>query len=53
MVVPHNAVPCAGTALDRWIRAHREHGPDGLKRDPRSDLGAVRRQPELLDEARA
>jgi putative transposase len=37
--------------LDRWIRAYREHGLDGLKPDPRSDLGAVRRHPELLDEA--
>src|ERR1700704_4925711 len=37
--------------LDRWIRAYREQGLDGLKPDPRSDLGAVRRHPELLDEA--
>jgi Helix-turn-helix domain len=37
--------------LDRWIRAYREEGLDGLKSDPRSDLGAVRRHPELLDEA--
>src|SRR5205814_8378848 len=39
--------------LDRWLRAYREQGLDGLKPDPRSDLGAVRRHPELLDEARA
>jgi putative transposase len=37
--------------LDRWIRAYREQGLDGLKPDPRADLGAVRRHPELLDEA--
>jgi putative transposase len=37
--------------LDRWIRAYREHGLDGPKPDPRSDLGAVRRHPGLLDEA--
>jgi putative transposase len=37
--------------LDRWIRAYREQGLDGLKPEPRSDLGAVRRHPELLDEA--
>jgi putative transposase len=37
--------------LDRWLRAYREQGLDGLKPDPRADLGAVRRHPELLDEA--
>jgi len=37
--------------LDRWLRAYRDQGLDGLKPDPRSDLGAVRRHPELLDEA--
>jgi len=37
--------------LDRWIRAYREQGLSGLKPEPRSDLGAVRRHPELLDEA--
>ena len=37
--------------LDRWIRAYREQGLDGLRPDPRADLGAVRRHPELLDEA--
>src|SRR5438552_8357956 len=36
--------------LDRWIRAYREQGLDGLKPDPRADLGAVRRHPELFDE---
>src|SRR5207253_7403282 len=36
--------------LDRWIRAYREQGLDGLKPDPRADLGVVRRHPELLDE---
>jgi putative transposase len=37
--------------LDRWLRAYREQGLDGLKPDPRADLGAVRRHLELLDEA--
>src|SRR5438874_13522572 len=37
--------------LDRWLRAYREQGLDGLKPDPRADLGAVRRHPELLNEA--
>jgi putative transposase len=37
--------------LDRWIRAYREQGLDGLKPEPRSDLGTARRHPELLDEA--
>ena len=37
--------------LDRWIRAYREHGLDGLRPPPRADLGVVRRHPELLEEA--
>jgi putative transposase len=37
--------------LDRWVRAYREQGLDGLKPEPRSDLGEVRRHPELLNEA--
>ena len=37
--------------LDRWLRAYREHGLDGLTPQPRADLGLVRRHPELLDEA--
>jgi putative transposase len=37
--------------LDRWVRAYREQGLDGLKPQPRADLGAVRRHPELLEEA--
>ena len=37
--------------LDRWIRAYREQGLDGLKPEPRSDLGEVRHHPELLNEA--
>src|SRR5437899_3041335 len=35
--------------LDRWIRAYREHGLDGLRPPPRADLGVVRRHPELLE----
>jgi putative transposase len=37
--------------LDRWIRAYREQGLGGLTPEPRSDLGEVRRHPELLNEA--
>ena len=37
--------------LDRWVRAYREQGLDGLRPQTRADLGIVRRQPELLDEA--
>src|SRR5258708_25755287 len=37
--------------LDRWIRAYREHGLDGLRPPFRADLGVVRRHPELLEEA--
>jgi putative transposase len=37
--------------LDRWVRAYREQGLDGLRPQPRADLGAVRRHPELLEEA--
>lgn len=36
--------------LDRGIRAYREQGLDGLRPEPRSDLGEVRRHPELLKE---
>src|SRR5713226_4669481 len=37
--------------LDRWLRAYRERGLDGLRPPPRADLGVVRRHPELLEEA--
>src|SRR5665213_2375 len=37
--------------LDRWIVAYREQGLAGLRPQPRADLGAVRRSPELLEEA--
>src|SRR5229473_5794189 len=37
--------------LDRWIRAYRERGLEGLRPPPRADLGVVRRHPELLVEA--
>lgn len=37
--------------LDRWIRAYRESGLQGLRPQPRSDQGLVRKQPELLEEA--
>jgi putative transposase len=37
--------------LDRWIRAYRAEGLDGLRPQPRSDVGMVRRVPELLQEA--
>jgi len=37
--------------LDRWIRTYREQGLDGLRPQPRADLGVVRRHPALLEEA--
>jgi hypothetical protein len=37
--------------LDRLVRAYREQGLDGLRPPPRADLGTVRRQPALLEEA--
>ncbi len=37
--------------LDRWVRAYREQGLDGLRPQPRADRGSVRRHPELLEEA--
>jgi putative transposase len=37
--------------LDRWVRAYREQGLDGLRPQPRGDLGTTRRHPELLEEA--
>ena len=37
--------------LDRWVRAYREQGLDGLRPQPRVDLGVVSRHPELLEEA--
>lgn len=39
--------------LDRWVRAYRARGLAGLRPMPRSDVGAVRRHPELLAEAAA
>src|SRR5262249_60552213 len=32
--------------LDRWVRAYREQGLDGLRPPPRADLVTVRRPPE-------
>lgn len=37
--------------LDRWVRAYREQGLDGLRPQPRADVGVARRHPELLEEA--
>jgi putative transposase len=37
--------------LDRWVRAYRNQGLDGLRPQPRADIGAVRHHPELLEEA--
>lgn len=39
--------------LDRWIRAYRAHGLEGLQPQRRSDQGAIRRHPELFAEAAA
>ena len=35
--------------IDRWLRAWREHGLDGLKPQQRGDTGIVRAHPELAD----
>jgi putative transposase len=37
--------------IDRWIRAWRGGGLDGLRPSPRSDTGTVRAHPELAEEA--
>ena len=37
--------------LDRWIRACRAEGLDGLRPAPRSDIGAARVAPDLIEEA--
>ena len=39
--------------IDRWLRAYRARGLDGLRPEKRSDTGAVRRHPELIDLAAA
>jgi transposase len=39
--------------IDRWLRAHRAGGLDGLRPSPRSDTGKVRAMPELFGEAAA
>lgn len=41
------------TTLDRWVRSYRASGLKGLMPTPRSDTGAVRRHPELFEEAAA
>ena len=39
--------------VDRWLRAWRAGGMDGLRPSPRSDTGKVRAMPELFGEAAA
>jgi putative transposase len=39
--------------IDRWIRAWRTHGLDGLGPQQRADTGSVRSHPELADVAAA
>ena len=39
--------------VDRWLRAWRAGGVDGLRPSPRSDTGKVRAMPELFGEAAA
>jgi putative transposase len=39
--------------IDRWLRAWRACGVDGLRPSPRSDTGKVRAMPELFGEAAA
>jgi putative transposase len=43
---------CRGT-IDRWLRAWRKGGLDGLRPGERSDTGIVRAHPELFAEASA
>lgn len=45
---PHSV---SRNTLDRWIRAYRGHGLAGLHDRRRSDQGAVRRHPGLVEEA--
>lgn len=40
-------------SVDRWIRAYRAGGLEGLRPSPRSDTGALRAHPELFAEAAA
>ena len=37
--------------LDRWLRAYRAQGLEGLRPQSRADLGSVRHHPALLEEA--
>jgi putative transposase len=39
------------STIDRWLRAYRDCGLEGLKPTPRSDTGALRRHPERFEEA--
>lgn len=48
-----NSRTYARGTIDRWIRAYRSKGLEGLRPRGRSDAGAVRRHPELLAEAAA
>ena len=41
------------STLDRWIRSYWEQGLQGLMPTPRADTGALRRHPELFEEAAA
>jgi putative transposase len=50
-----DGTPCtvSRNTLDRWLRAYRERGLDGLRPGTRVDSGVVRRHPELFEEAAA
>lgn len=39
------------STIDRWIRAYNQQGLRGLSPGKRSDVGSVRRNPQLLQEA--
>ena|ERR1035441_8388700 len=43
----------ARNTIDRWIRAWNKGGIEALAPRPRDDAGAVRKMPELFDEAAA
>ena len=50
---PDGTVRYSRGTIDRWLRAWRAGGVDGLRPSPRSDTGQVRAMPERFGEAAA
>ncbi|MHB1577139.1 MAG: transposase [Candidatus Dormibacteria bacterium] len=46
-----NQVMVSRPTIDRWLRAYKRDGLQGLQPQRRSDQGAIRRHPELFTEA--